>query len=215
MKIHPKPTGFQDKQSTLQSIQNDHDICREEHIARLYIALKSAYDRVDHQILLEKLKKRGLPPIIISTLISLIRDNIVRVVVEGSNSSLTQRIKVLTGVFQGSLLSPLLFSVYIDDLIQKLENGDKPCKNPISAFYADDINLNFKTSTSVKHIKHQISIIDRWCKNNNMIINIKKWGLQVNEMHKKKLKDGIWINNESSNYPNIQILRNRRSMQRN
>ena len=72
-----------------------------------------AFDSVPHQPLLDKLHRYELDPHIISWVRSYLRDRQQHVRVSGYASSNTQ---VLSGVPQSSVLGPLLFPIYVDDV---------------------------------------------------------------------------------------------------
>ena len=82
------------------------------YTAGVFVDLKKAFDTVDHNILLEKLDYciRGVAK---DSFCSYLDNQKQYVTLNGSNSSIKA---ILTGVPQGSVLGPLLFLVYINDL---------------------------------------------------------------------------------------------------
>ena len=79
----------------------------------IYLDFQKAFDKVPHQRLILKLKSHGMGNSIINWIEQWLTDRRQMVVVDGEVSSLKS---VLSGVPQGSVLRPILFLVYINDL---------------------------------------------------------------------------------------------------
>lgn len=106
-----------------------------------FLDIKAAYDSVDRTLLWEICKKKGFPGNLIRLLQKMFDENEAFVAVNGIQSS---RFKMKSGVLQGSLLSPLLYSVFIDDLAERLNECDGPKignRKFTALMYADDIAL--------------------------------------------------------------------------
>ena len=82
------------------------------------------------------------------------------------NDLFTPLFPVSTGLKQGCKVSPTLFSVYINDLAQEINNlgcGVQIDEDMISTLlYADDIVL---ISPSAENIQSMLNVMDTWCKN--------------------------------------------------
>ena len=79
----------------------------------IYLDFQKAFDKVPHQRLILKLKSHGMGNSIINSIEQWLTDRKQRVVVDGEVSSWKS---VLSGVPKGSVLWPILFLVYINDL---------------------------------------------------------------------------------------------------
>ena len=112
----------------------------------IFVDLQKAFDTVDHKILLHKLEHYGIRGICNDWLKSYLSDGKQFVSVNGYNSDL---MPVDCGVPQGSVLGPLLFLIYINDLHKAIQY----CK---VHHFADDTNL-FHTSKSVKNLNELIN----------------------------------------------------------
>jgi hypothetical protein len=128
--------------------------------AIIFIDLKNAYDTVAHNILFNKLEKMNIRPRLIRVLKALYSS--ARISVDINDSS----INVNRGVLQGSILSPFLFNLYINDLIKEI----KKVAFEVLA-YADDIAI---VCSCEKEINLAIDAVERWTKKNKLILNKKK-----------------------------------------
>ena len=129
--------------------------------------LSKAFDTVDHAILLDKLTKYGLNEEAVRWFKSYLSDRRQQCLVNGHLSS-SRLIKC--GVPQGSILGPLLFIIYINDLPDCLKYS-KP------RMYADDTNI----TTTGKSITETIQVtnsdlenITEWLYANKLSLNIGK-----------------------------------------
>ena len=96
-----------------KSLENGEDVC--------FVSLdaSSAFDRVWHEGLLFKLKCKGVNGNLLEWFRSYLTNRRQRVVIKGQSSKWAQ---ILAGVPQGSILGPLLFLIYIDDIINDIES---------------------------------------------------------------------------------------------
>jgi retron-type reverse transcriptase len=96
----------------------------------LFLDLKKAFDTVDHKILLAKLELYGIQGVALNFFESYLTNRSQLCTVQGTNSQLK---KIRCGFPQGSNLGPLLFSLYINDLLNYLEQ---------TSMFADDTNIS-------------------------------------------------------------------------
>ena len=135
--------------------------------AILFIDLKKAFDTIDHEILLSKLELYGFK----GASLNLFRDYLsdrTQVTVINNVKSETSRIRC--GVPQGSILGPLLFLLYINDL---------PNCNLLSdvRMYADDTNLTFASSDPEElfsSLTHDLNNLKQWLDSNRLSLNVLK-----------------------------------------
>jgi retron-type reverse transcriptase len=101
-----------------------------------------AFDRVDHALLFKKLLQRNLPPTVVRTLISWYSDQRFNVLWD---KTVSVDFSISNGVRQDGVLSPIFFTICIDELLYQLEQLGVGCywKHHFdgAVCYADDITL--------------------------------------------------------------------------
>ena len=107
-----------------------------------FLDASKAFDLVRHDILFDLLLSRGLPPLVVRLLHSWYAEQRLRV---RWNGTLSDQFAVSNGVRQGGVLSPILFSIYLDSLIINLKKKGIGCywdHHFVGILaYADDIVL--------------------------------------------------------------------------
>lgn len=165
--LHHAQAGFRHGFSTYTHSILSND--RNPNNIRVFVDLKQAYDRVPVNLLLKKLHDRQCPPMLLSIIDSLFQRCSSQLVVNGKLSVSLIRER---GLFQGSILSPILFSIFIDGLARELNKGC-PISHPIALLFADDIQLIHEDETTMQH---KLDIISWWCVSHGMEIGIHKCG---------------------------------------
>ena len=138
----------------------------------IFVDLQKALDTVDQKILLHKLEYYGIRGICNDWFKSYLSDQKQFVSINGYNSDLRP---VDSGVPQGSVLGPLLFLIYINDLHKAIQY----CK---LHHFPDDTNL-FHTSKSVKNlnklVNHDMKHLNNRLSANKISLNVEKTELVI------------------------------------
>ena len=138
----------------------------------VFIDLQKAFDTVDHNILLKKLEHYGIRGIANDWFNSYLKNRKQYVSISGYESKI---VNINFGVPQGSVLGPLLFLIYINDL-------NKAIKHSKTRHFADDTNLlirNKSLKQLQKHINYDLRQLCNWLKANKISLNCSKTELII------------------------------------
>lgn len=168
--ISPQQHGFMKGRSTTTNL-----ICATQYISEsidmqvqtdvIYFDFTKAFDRLDHNILIKKLSNMGVSQNLTHFLKSYLSDRKQYVAYNGFRS--TDYVSC-SGVPQGSVLGPLLFNIFINDIAYELD--------VYFLMYADDIKLLHRISNISDCIKLQnnVSKLSAWCDENSLTLNVQK-----------------------------------------
>ena len=157
--LYKYQSGFLPNHSTTnQLIDIYHHICQtydnNQFSFMVFCDVSKAFDRVWHKGLIFKLKQLGLEGELLQWVSDYLSDRKLKVVITNCSSSLRS---VNAGVPQGSVLGPLLFLVYINDISESLLS--------LTRLFADDSSL-FYSATNINDIEgiinHDLRILVRW-----------------------------------------------------
>ena len=162
--------GFHKHHSAeLQLIQTSHDLALSLHnksqTDAILLNFSKAFDEVSHHHLILKLQHYSIRGTTLNWISSFLSNRSQRVVCEGCMSD---PIDIFSGVPQGSVLGPLLFLVYINDIANYVSS---PCR-----LFADDciIYKQINSPNDAKILQDDLLHLERWEKTWNTKFNIDK-----------------------------------------
>lgn len=202
-------SGFRQKHSCTSAIIKISDDIRQALKADMITVLvlldfSKAFDKVDHVILVNKLRSQFNFSTNACKLIESYLSNRYQAVY--CNHDLSDFLPVFSGVPQGSILGPLLFSLFINDIC----NVIKYCKYHL---YADDFQLYFSQPRSLisvigDTINAELTRVHSWALDNGLLLNTSKSNAIIVSKNAVEPQDrpNLSLNNEVINYSNT--LRN-------
>ena len=168
--LNPNQSGFRPSDSCInQLIAITHEIfeafdCNSTlEVRSVFLDISKAFDKVWHKGLLYKLKCMGISGEIYKLFENYLSGRFQRVVLNGQTSSWRP---ILAVVPQGSILGPLLFLIYINDLPNELKSNAK--------LFADDTSLFTivkDENESANVLNNDLLLISKWAFNWKMLFN--------------------------------------------
>ena len=196
--IYESQFGFQKGRSTLHSLIEIVEKIREcmeskKYGCGIFIDLKKAFDTVNHEILVLKLEHYGIRDKALEWFNSYLTGRTQFTFCNGKKSELRT---ITCGVPQGSVLGPLLFLLYINDL---------PNISSRLKFYlfADDTNIFYESSdleVLERTVNKELNKLSLWLNANRLALNISKTNFVIFAAKNKPMK-------------NVTILINKKAIQ--
>ena len=156
--LHNAQHGFRKRRSCeTQLINTVHNFAsalnNREQIDAILLDMSKAFDTVPHERLCHKLSLYGIRGTTLRWIRSFLTGRTQKVILNGQESRTT---KVSSGVPQGSVLGPLLFIIYINDMPNNITSNIK--------LYADDAllyrTIHFVTDTGI--LQHDLDMLHQW-----------------------------------------------------
>ena len=151
------------------------------HIDVIYTDLEKAFDKVPHNRLVEKLKFYKVNPDIIDWICSFLSNRKMRVRI---NNKFSSWISVISGIPQGSILGPLLFIIFINDLPEVCGEVSN------ILLYADDAKLfmHILSQDDRNKLQNMFNNVQSWIENWHLSLNIDKcvtvsYGRHIDDSH--------------------------------
>ena len=169
--------GFRREHSTigaiyqlLERVNINMDKCTPTLV--VYIDFRKAFDCVQFDLLLDKIDKLGLDDTIVAWIKDYLSNRQQKVVANGKVSA---PYGIKQGVPQGSILGPLFYLIYANDLQTVIKNCGY-------SFYADDTAL-YSTARdfrrAVGNMQRNLNAIYKWCQKNSLSMNVNKTKFMV------------------------------------
>lgn len=183
--LHTTQSGFRPNHSCETALAYMIDnwlgaINKGQMIGAVMVDFKKAFDLVDHALLLRKLHHYKFSDTTINWFSSYLLNRSQKVCI---NNTISGAAPINSGVPQGSILGPLMFLMFINDLplYTNLVNTD---------LYADDTTL-YEMNTSVQSIKNKLESalenLSKWCNKNGMLINAAKTKVMLVTTHQRQV----------------------------
>lgn len=170
--LHCSQYGFRPRHSCELALNTMVDEWRENldtdnDVVSLFLDLSKAFDTVDHELLINKLKLYNFGDNSRSLISNYLRNRTNQICINGERSKAE---KLEVGVPQGSILGPLLFIIFINDM----------CYLPLMSrllLFADDTTVYLfgkRLEDLISNIEDDLILIYDWLSNNRLLINIPK-----------------------------------------
>ena len=163
--------------SVLHRISENLDLGKQTDI--LYFDIAKAFDTVDHTLLVNKLRRFGLNGNILKWFIDYLSGRQQRVLLNGE---ISKTLPVSSGVPQGSILGPLLFLIYINDLPESMTSPSVDV-----SLFADDTKCFsiVESLADARVLKTEAGNMEKWAQSERLKFNAQKCVTKSAQHHKK------------------------------
>ena len=166
----------------------------------IYLDYAKAFDKVDHDLLIHKLKCYGITGGLLTWIEQFLKNRTQCVVINGTKSYTSE---VKSGVPQGTVLGPLLFLIYINDINNCITDSFVSC-------FADDtrIKKGVSSTSDVEKLQEDLNNVVQWSADNNMALHTDKFEYMNHAYGDSKLLKHLPFTSEFYEYttPNGTII---------
>ncbi|MCG8048840.1 MAG: reverse transcriptase domain-containing protein [Candidatus Thiodiazotropha endolucinida] len=166
-----------------------------KEVRAIFCDVSKAFDRVWHRGLLYKLKQAGIDTTLLQWLVSYLSNRKQRVVIPGACSDW---VSIEAGVPQGSILGPLLFLIYINDIVLEINSNVR--------LFADDTSLYLivnDPNEAARQLNFDLEAIHRWAERWLVKFNpSKSEALLISRKTNRPIHPQLIMNNEAINEVN-------------
>ena len=176
-KFSPYICGFRKKHNARYSLLKMIETCKKHldkggKIGVILMDLSKAFDRINHSLLLSKLDAYGFSRTSLKLMQNYLCNRQQRISINGSFSDWTE---VITGVPQGSILGPLLFNIFLNDIFMFISKCNLCNYANGNTLYSTGKDLN----RTRKNLEMEFMILHQWFNENHMALNPGKYRYMV------------------------------------
>jgi Reverse transcriptase (RNA-dependent DNA polymerase) len=200
--INENQFGFQEGISTVHHLLKltnyvTKELNKKNYTVGVFLDLKKAFDVVPHRILLKKLERLGIRGIALRWFTSYLNGRMQRVEIDGQLSEIEQ---LTISILQGSILGPILFLCFINDLPN--------CTELLTLMFADDtagLSSGPELKPLIQKVNAELQKLSVWFRANKMAVNVSKTKYIIFKPKGKTItldpNEGIKFNNNDINGP--------------
>jgi hypothetical protein len=159
------------------------ELNQKKHVVGVFLDLRKAFDVVPHSTLLKKLEKMGITDTELAWFASYLKNRKQTVDLNGCISS---ELIIDISVIQGSILGPILFLCFINDLYN--------CTNLFTLLFADDtagLKSGSDLNELIREVNCEIKKIAKWFRANKMAVNVGKTKYIIFKNKGTKINDDV------------------------
>ena len=192
--LNSKQHGFRSGKSCLTQLLHHFDdiiesLSNGDDMDAIYLDYAKAFDKVDHQLLLSKLQLYGFHSEIIRWIESFLTNRSQQVIVDGYMSITAP---IISGVPQGTVLGPILFLIFINDIASCVSHSTLRCFADDTRIYRSISDLN-----NVRKLQSDLEEVTKWSARNNMTLHEDKFEyichLAIRSNCDKARKMAAWV----------------------
>jgi hypothetical protein len=193
--LHQDQNGFREGRSCHLALNTFVDFGKKNldlknHVVAVFLDLSKAFDTIDHDLLLFKLERYGFSKSALN-LIANYLSNRFSIVCQSGLKSNKEIMK--SGVPQGSILGPLLFIIFINDLCHIQSQSNKCLFADDSTLFIAGKNLHDLTAA----LESDLKLISTWLQHNRLLLNISKSNAMIFKWRYQRKTDLLNTNIDS------------------